>query len=88
MELPPAAPNQRTGYTMVIGLVVGIQIDDRCTKDDIVDTGAMHPIARLGYMDYGVINPENVFTINRPEVGADGKVVNMRPEGGFDGKYR
>jgi flavin reductase (DIM6/NTAB) family NADH-FMN oxidoreductase RutF len=88
MELPPTAPNQRAGYTMVIGTVVGIYIDDRYIKDGMVDTGAMRPIARLGYMDYGVINPENVFTINRPEIGADGRVVNARPEGAFDGKYR
>jgi hypothetical protein len=46
------------------------------------------PIARLGYMDYGVINPENVFAINRPEVGADGKVTNARPNGPWDGQYR
>jgi len=68
--------------------VISIYIDDRYIKDGMVDTGAMRPIARLGYMDYGVINPENVFTINRPEVGADGRVVNARPEGAFDGKYR
>ena len=88
IDLPPAAPNQRSGYTMVIGMVVGIHIDDRFIKDGIVDTGAMRPIARLGYMDYGVINPENVFTINRPEVGTDGRVVNAKPEGKWDGKYR
>ena len=48
---------------------------DLLIKDGLVDTGAMRPIARLGYMDYGVINPENVFSINRPEVGPDGKLV-------------
>ena len=53
-----------------------------------VDTGATRPIARLGYMEYGVINPKNVFTINRPEVDADGKVANARPEGVWDGQYR
>lgn len=88
IDLPTVAPNQRAGYTMVIGMVVGIHIDDRYVKDGMVDTGAMRPIARLGYMDYGVINPENVFTINRPEVGPDGKVVNARPEGKWDGQYR
>ena len=88
MDLPPAAPNQRSGYTMVIGMVVGIYIDDRYVKDGMIDTGAMRPIARLGYMDYGVIHPENVFTINRPEVGPDGKVSNAKPEGKWDGQYR
>ena len=81
-------PNPRQAYTMVIGLVVGIHIDDRYVKDGIVDSGAMRPIARLGYMDYGVINPENVFTINRPEVGPDGKLVNAKPDGTWDGQYR
>jgi hypothetical protein len=45
---------------------VGIYIDDSFIKDGLVDTGAMRPIARLGYMDYGVLNPENVFAIDRP----------------------
>ena len=53
----------------------------------VYDTGAMRPIARLGYMNYGVTEPENVFSINRPEV-VDGKVANVRPEGEFDGQYR
>jgi hypothetical protein len=26
----------------------------------------MRPIARLGYMDYGVLTPRNVFSIDRP----------------------
>ena len=26
----------------------------------------MRPIARLGYMDYAVVTPETVFSINRP----------------------
>jgi len=88
LDLPPIAPGQKSNYTMIIGYVVGIYIDDKYVKDGLVDTGAMRPIARLGYMDYGVIEPENVFTINRPEVGPDGKIVNARPQGPFDGKYR
>jgi hypothetical protein len=35
----------------------------------------MRPIARLGYMDYAVVTPETVFTINRPEVDKDGRVI-------------
>jgi flavin reductase (DIM6/NTAB) family NADH-FMN oxidoreductase RutF len=87
LELP-GLPGKPSTYTVVFGEVVGIYIDDRFVKDGLVETGSMRPIARLGYMDYGVLNPENVFTINRPEVGADGKIVNLRPEGEFDGKYR
>ncbi len=88
IDLPGVAPGQESKNTMIIGYVVGTYIDERFIKNGIVDTGAMRPIARLGYMEYGVIEPENVFTINRPEVGADGKIVNLRPEGAFDGKYR
>jgi len=88
IDLPPTKPGEKSNYTMVIGHVVGIYIDDTFVKDGMIDTGAMRPIARLGYMDYGVINPENVFTINRPEVGKDGKVINLRPEKEFDGQYR
>lgn len=87
IELPGETPDAPSRNTMIVGRVVGIHIDDRFVKDGIVNTGAMRPISRLGYMDYGVLNPENVFTINRPEV-VDGKVVNARPEGEFDGKYR
>jgi hypothetical protein len=35
----------------------------------------MRPIARLGYMDYAVVTPESVFTINRPEVDAEGRII-------------
>ena len=88
IELPSDPDHKAQPYIMVIGRVVGIHIDDQYIVNGRVDTGAMRPIARLGYMDYGVINPENVFTINRPEVGPDGRVVNARPDGEFDGKYR
>jgi flavin reductase (DIM6/NTAB) family NADH-FMN oxidoreductase RutF len=73
--LLPGAGRHNQGYHMVIGLVVGVYIDDRFIRDGIVDTPAMKPIARLGYMDYAVVTPETTFTINRPDVGADGKIV-------------
>ena len=53
---------------MVFGQVVGIHIDDRFVKDGMVDTGAMRPIARLGYMEYSVVTPETMFAIDRPSV--------------------
>ena len=46
--------------------MVGIYIDDRFVKDGLVDTGAMRPIARLGYMDYAVVTPDTVLSIERP----------------------
>ena len=88
IDLPAIVPGKPAGYTMVVGRVVGIHIDDRFVKDGLIDTGAMRPIARLGYMDYGVIHPENVFTILRPEVGPDGQLVESEPAEKWDGQYR
>ncbi len=82
----PGAGKYQQAYHLVIGLVVGIHIDDRFIKDGIIDTGAMKPIARLGYMDYAVVTPETMFSINRPDVDADGKVKAVPAT--WDGKYR
>jgi hypothetical protein len=72
--LPPAVPGGKAGYSVVFGLVIGIHIDNSVIKNGIVDTAAMRPIARLGYMDYTVVTPETVFTIHRPDVDAAGNV--------------
>jgi len=74
----PGAGRHASGYHLVIGLVVGVHIDDRYIAGGIVDTAAMRPIARLGYMDYAVVTPETRFTIHRPGVGPDGQVVPPR----------
>ena len=71
----PGAGRYHHSYNLVIGQIVGIHIDDRFIKDGIVDTAAMKPIARLGYMDYAVVTPETTFTLTRPEVDGNGKVV-------------
>ena len=75
INLPPAAPGQKEGYAMVIGLVVGIHIDDKFVSNGIVDTGAMRPIARLGYMDYAVVTPETIFAMDRPGVDSAGRII-------------
>ena len=54
-----ASPN-----SMVLGLVVGIHIDEAILTDGMVDMAKFRPIARLGYMDYTVV--DNVFTMLRP----------------------
>ena len=69
------------------GEVVGIYIDDDFVRDGLVHTGEMQPIARLGYMQYAVVRPENVFELNRPELTEDGMVKNPAP-GTWDGQYR
>jgi flavin reductase (DIM6/NTAB) family NADH-FMN oxidoreductase RutF len=71
----PGAGRYHASYNLVIGQIVGVHIDDAFIKAGIVDTAAMKPIARLGYMDYAVIGPENTFTLTRPEVDADGAIV-------------
>ncbi len=49
---------------IVIGEVVGIYIDDAVIVDGMVDITRVRPIARLGYMDYCVV--DDFFTMARP----------------------
>jgi flavin reductase (DIM6/NTAB) family NADH-FMN oxidoreductase RutF len=51
---------------LVLGQVVGVHIDDRYIVDGLVDTAAMRPILRAGYMDYFVATPETRFALKRP----------------------
>jgi flavin reductase (DIM6/NTAB) family NADH-FMN oxidoreductase RutF len=85
IELPPRA-NGSAGYTMVIAEVVGVYIDDAFIKDGILDTAAMKPISRLGYMDYAVIDESNMFSLNRPVTSEDGLSATLNA-GPWDGKY-
>jgi flavin reductase (DIM6/NTAB) family NADH-FMN oxidoreductase RutF len=50
---------------VVIGEVIGIHIDDGVIVDGIVDIGLLRPVARLGYMDYTVV--DEAFTMLRPD---------------------
>jgi flavin reductase (DIM6/NTAB) family NADH-FMN oxidoreductase RutF len=60
----PGDPDTRQTNTMVIGLATGIHIDDRVLSDGLVDTKRIRPLARLGYLDYAVI--ETSFAMKRP----------------------
>ncbi|MBM3535903.1 MAG: flavin reductase family protein [Alphaproteobacteria bacterium] len=62
VELPCDAPG-RTNYA-VFGQVIGIHIDDSLIVDGRVDILRCRPLARLGYMDYTVV--DNVFAMDRP----------------------
>lgn len=53
-----------TSNHLVIGQVIGIHIDERFIRNGIVDTAAMRPIARCGYMDYAI--GDHMFTLQRP----------------------
>ena len=59
-------------HTLVIGQVVGISIDDAfIDAQGRVNTAAMRPIARMGYMEYVTVTPEASFVMNRPSTSAD-----------------
>lgn len=72
---------------VVFGHVVAIYVDEAVVKDGLVDTAAMRPLARMGYMDYAVVTPETAFTLNRPLVGDDRRTATVKP-GPWDGVYR
>jgi len=87
VELPDVAPGTDSGHFLVIGHVVGIYIDDAYVKDGIVDTPAMRPLARMGYMQYAVVTPETTIEINRPQMNADGSIAETVAQA-WDGGYR
>ena len=84
IELPASGGQQQTA---IFGTVVGVYIDDAYLRDGLVDLAAMCPIARLGYMDYSVVNGESIFSLNRPNVSQDGRSADVTP-GEWDGAYR
>ena len=55
---------KRNRSSMVIGEVVGIHIDERLIENGMVDITKARPIARLGYMDYCLV--DEVFQMMRP----------------------
>ena len=86
VEMPDVHPGGDKGHFLIIGQVIGIFIDDNFIKDGIVNTADMRPLARMGYMDYGVITPETAFELRRPVVKEDGSVETATGE--WDGVYR
>jgi flavin reductase (DIM6/NTAB) family NADH-FMN oxidoreductase RutF len=56
---------EATTTSVVIGEVMNIHIDDSIIVDGMIDIARARPIARLGYMDYSVV--DNVFTMLRPD---------------------
>jgi len=63
VDLPCATPGGHNA--MVLGEVIGIHIDERVIVDGLVDVRRFKPVARLGYMDYAVV--EDFFTMRRPD---------------------
>jgi flavin reductase (DIM6/NTAB) family NADH-FMN oxidoreductase RutF len=54
-----------TTSSVIIGEVVNIHIDDGIIVDGLIDIERVRPIARLGYMDYCVV--DSIFTMLRPD---------------------
>ena len=52
---------------MVLGQVIGIHVRDEVITKGTIDISKIRPIARLGGLDYSVLEPENVFTMKRPD---------------------
>lgn len=65
----PAGEPKATGR-MVIGRVLGIHISDQAIVGGRVDAGRLRPIARLGYMNYAVV--DSVFDMPRPGLAEAG----------------
>ncbi len=49
---------------VIFGEVVGIHISDDVIVDGMLDISRIRPLARLGYMDYAIV--EEVFPMKRP----------------------
>ena len=62
LELPSDDPDD--GNVMVLGEVIGVHIDDDYLVDGRVDLLAIHPVGRLGYLDY--VEVENAVSLERP----------------------
>ena len=60
-------------------------IDDNYITDGLFNTRMAEPLARLGYMDYGVINADSIFSKNRPELDNEGKLKTTLH---WDGLYK
>ena len=64
VELPHVS-GKEIPWSLILGRVVAVHIDDAFIKDGLVDTVGMQPLTRMGYMDYGVLSHK--ITKERPE---------------------
>jgi flavin reductase (DIM6/NTAB) family NADH-FMN oxidoreductase RutF len=56
----------KRGNFVVFGQVVGVHLDDSILTDEgLVDPTRYRPLARLGYMDYAVV--DEIFSMDRPK---------------------
>jgi len=62
IDLPVNNKNEYNG--IIIGHVLGIHIQDDYILNGIIDVKKLKPLARLGYMDYSIV--DSFFQMNRP----------------------
>ena len=65
IDLPTDDPDPLAPNKMVVGTVIGIHISDDVLTEGMVDMSKFRPVARMGYMDYAVV--DNVFTMPFPK---------------------
>ena len=66
IDLP--APKDGSRAAMVIGRVVHIHVaDDVITGEGLIDMKKLRPVGRLGYYDYTIVEPENIFARKTPD---------------------
>ena len=65
IHLPPSGDGSR--QSMVIGQVVGVHIADDVINDGQVDMEKLRPVSRLGYLDYAIIEPDQIFSMRSPD---------------------
>jgi len=63
IDLPVNNKNEYNG--IIIGQVLGIHIQDDYILNGIIDVKKLKPLARLGYMDYSIL--DSFFQMNRPK---------------------
>jgi flavin reductase (DIM6/NTAB) family NADH-FMN oxidoreductase RutF len=61
---------KRSTSSLVLGEVINVYIDDSVIVDGQIDVTRIRPIARLGYMDYSVV--DSIFPMMRPGEGGGG----------------
>lgn len=59
------SPEKHHTHGVIFGHVVGIHIRDDVIVNGLVDVLRFRPVARLGYMDYTVV--DSVFSMDRPD---------------------
>ena len=61
-------PQDGSRAAMVLGHVVQIHVADEVITDEgLIDMRKLRPVGRLGYYDYTIVEPENIFAYKTPD---------------------